>query len=224
LRENDRVGYVPAQKTFNDTEPEKVVRSFEKEEEIKKANKPEETAVKADFKTQDTSKGGMLNSLKAKLTSQTEKLKEKYLNSRQGEGGKRQVAMAALVPILAIVLIIILTQVLSGPSPKGNTTNFSPSSAAASTTNKELSWEVPEPYPLEIRDPMQFGVSDSVKEQPSGLILRGIVYSEDSPSAIIGNQIIKEGETIYGAKVVKINRSSVEFNMDGKTWIQRVQR
>ena len=51
--------------------------------------------------------------------------------------------------------------------------------------------------------------------------LTGILYSDD-PSAIVNGEIVKEGDTINGAKVVKIHRDKVEFEEDGEKWTKRV--
>lgn len=58
---------------------------------------------------------------------------------------------------------------------------------------------------------------------PPQLALNGILYSEDSPSAIVGNKIVKEGDTVNGAKVIKINKDTVEFEKDGRTWTQKLK-
>jgi len=50
----------------------------------------------------------------------------------------------------------------------------------------------------------------------------GILYSEDRPSAVVGNQILYEGDSIRGMKVVKIHKDRVEFERDGKRWEQAV--
>jgi len=41
-------------------------------------------------------------------------------------------------------------------------------------------------------------------------------------STMIDNQVLKEGDTIYGARVVKIYPKKVEFKKDGKCWTQRI--
>lgn len=58
---------------------------------------------------------------------------------------------------------------------------------------------------------------------PNGTALKVILYSEDNPSALIGDKILKEGDTIDGVKVVKINKDSVEFEKDGQQWTQRMK-
>jgi hypothetical protein len=59
--------------------------------------------------------------------------------------------------------------------------------------------------------------------KPENPIVKGILYSADNPAAIIGTQIVHAGDKISGATVVKINKGSVEFEMDGKKWEQNVE-
>ena len=54
------------------------------------------------------------------------------------------------------------------------------------------------------------------------LLVKGILYSEDNPAAIIGILIVHEGDSVYGATVVKIERDSVIFEKNGKKWQQPV--
>lgn len=52
--------------------------------------------------------------------------------------------------------------------------------------------------------------------------LTGIVYSTEQPSsAIIDGRILREGDTIYGATITRINENSVEFSMGDKRWTVR---
>jgi hypothetical protein len=66
----------------------------------------------------------------------------------------------------------------------------------------------------------------SLKEvvvSPKKIAIKGILYSEDNPSALIGETIVAEGDIIDGVKVVKINRDTVEFEKDGEKWTQRAR-
>jgi len=53
--------------------------------------------------------------------------------------------------------------------------------------------------------------------------LKGILYSEDKPSALIGEKIVTEGDIVNGVKVIKINKDTVEFEKDGVKWTQRTK-
>lgn len=56
-----------------------------------------------------------------------------------------------------------------------------------------------------------------------GKPVTGILYSEDKPTIVIGEQMLQEGDIIHGVKVIKIYEDKVEFEKDGKRWIQKVQ-
>jgi len=58
--------------------------------------------------------------------------------------------------------------------------------------------------------------------KPAKGMITGIIYSENSPSALLNSQIIHEGDIIQGIKVVKIRKGAVEFEKDGKKWTQAI--
>ena len=64
-------------------------------------------------------------------------------------------------------------------------------------------------------------IRDIMPIRGKGLI-RGIVSSEDSFTALIDTQAVREGDTIYGVKVVKIYVDKIEFEKDGTQWIQEL--
>jgi type II secretory pathway component PulC len=53
-------------------------------------------------------------------------------------------------------------------------------------------------------------------------LIKGIVYSEGSPSVLIGSQILSEGDTIDGVTVIRIGEDRVEFGRNGWRWTQVV--
>jgi hypothetical protein len=53
-------------------------------------------------------------------------------------------------------------------------------------------------------------------------VVKGILYTIVDSSTMIDNQVLKEGDTIYGTKVIKIYPKKVEFEKDGKQWTQRI--
>jgi len=153
-----------------------------------------------------------------------EKIKARLFTPKPGVSPARQKAMVILVPVLFLTMIFVFTRVLSGPSPKTTgAQSFGPSKAIAAS-NDEIDWQIPEPYPTTLRDPMQFDSVTTTQAGTGRLIVKGIVYSKNNPSAVIGNQIVHEGETVLGATVVKINKDSVELEMNGKRWTQKVRR
>jgi hypothetical protein len=61
------------------------------------------------------------------------------------------------------------------------------------------------------------------KVPPKGLVT-GIVRSEDSSTAVIGTQVVREGETIDGVTIVKIHDDKVEFEKAGQRWTQTLNQ
>ena len=54
------------------------------------------------------------------------------------------------------------------------------------------------------------------------LMVTGILHTDGNSSALIGGRLVKEGDTLYGAKVVRINKTTVEFQKDDRRWKQGV--
>ena len=98
------------------------------------------------------------------------------------------------------------------------------SANVVATSVRKIDWQVPALYPTTLRDPMQFGSATTAGAVLSEIVVKGIVYSKDNPSAVIGTQIVHEGEKISGATIIKINEDNIEFEMNGEKWMQKVGR
>lgn len=116
---------------------------------------------------------------------------------------------------------------------------------SVSDPDTEIVWKMPEPYPTMLRDPMEMPVemADRMKAEAQAktisrigtqttesaidrngiLLVKGILYSDDNPTAVVGTAIVHIGDKILDATVVKINKGSVEFEKDGKRWTQTLQ-
>lgn len=158
-----------------------------------------------------------------------DQIRARVLAPKPGVDPRRQKIVAVLVPVLFVAFIVVFIKVLPGLKGSGPVGVEPTGVIAAAASRSEVSWQVPELYPQTLRDPMQFG-SVTQQTQEDGqegtvgqLVVTGILHSEDHPAALIGTHIVYEGETIAGATVVKINLDSVEFEMDGKRWTERVQ-
>jgi len=178
----------------------------------------------------------------------------KLFGPKEGVSVKRQIFMAILVPILLVVFIIVLMKVLGAPSSKKATWSPEPKPKPATTVTVSLAdtgidWQMPDPYPADLRDPMQLtdemtaqieaeakGKSQTVAvtpgdtgatEQPPGtpqeLLVKGILFSDDNPAAVVGARIAHVGDTVAGATIVKITRTEVEFKKDSESWTQTVE-
>jgi hypothetical protein len=53
-------------------------------------------------------------------------------------------------------------------------------------------------------------------------MVTGIMYNQENPCAIVYGEVVHEGDTIRGYKVVEIRREEVEFEKDGETLAERV--
>jgi hypothetical protein len=152
-----------------------------------------------------------------------EKISAKLFAEKEGVDVKKQKTMAVVIPVLFVVLIFVFSKVLRSPSRGVARPNpAGPSNATAAVDRQQ--WQIPEPYPESLRDVMQFDAEDAVSITRGLVAVRGIVYSEDNSSAVVSNEIVHEGDEIAGATVVKIYKDRVEFEMNGKTWTQKVER
>ncbi len=162
--------------------------------------------------------------------SSWKQITSKLFGGDSGAGGAKQKAMVVMVPLLFIVLVIFVLKggvfgTSANKTEAGDENNAS--SIASADLNNEIDWEVPQAYPTKLRDPMKLGPVVTDKSDSGGLVelvVKSILYSEDNPSAIIGNRIAHEGDRIQDANIIKINKDSVEFEMNGKKWTQKVHR
>jgi hypothetical protein len=155
-----------------------------------------------------------------------EQVKSKLFASRSGVSATKQKVTVIAVPVLFIILIFVFVRAFSSPSRKITGAGTSKLVKAAAAADTKVEWKIPEPYPTTLRDPMQFGpaTTEAGQTDTSGLIVKGIVYSKNNPCAVVCDQIVHEGDKILGVVIVKINENSVEFEVNGKKWTQRVQR
>jgi hypothetical protein len=157
------------------------------------------------------------------------KIESKFFTPRPGVDVKRQKVMAVLIPVMFVILIFAFSWALRTPSRAKATASAPKPSGAIAGSNNKIDWQIPAPYPQTLRDPMrfgsatQFGSATGTQAEAGGLVVKGIVFSGDNSSAIIDNQIVREGEEILGVTVVKINKNSVEFEKNGRSWKQRVR-
>lgn len=54
-------------------------------------------------------------------------------------------------------------------------------------------------------------------------LVSGIVFSNDKPAAVVGTQVLNEGDVKNGVTVVKITKEEVQFEKNGRLWTQKVQ-
>jgi hypothetical protein len=148
---------------------------------------------------------------------------------KPGVNTARQKLMLILVPVLCVIFVLVIINVFRSP-PRKTAKRPDAVKASVKTANSggKINWEIPQPYPENMRDPMQFVQTTSsagtAGTEGNKLAVKGIVYSTDNPSAVIGTQIVHQGDEVSGVTILKINEDSVEFEADGKKWTQKVQR
>ncbi len=161
-----------------------------------------------------------------------QQLKNKLFPEKPGVNNTKQKAMVILMPILFVVMIFMFRQVLSkSPKKTKAATDDDTSVVSPVVTDGEIDWQIPEPIPMEMRDPIK-PVAQAQTITPSTwqtdfnnvkmLSVRGILYSQDKPSAVIGNRIVHLNDKIDGATVVEIGMDYVVFERNGKRWTKKV--
>lgn len=159
-----------------------------------------------------------------------QQIKGKLFKEEPGVNNTRQKVMVILIPILFIIMIFMFRQVLS-KSPQETEGAINDDSQVVKPVNSggEIDWRIPEPIPMTIRDPIKPGTKTVVPDAWQGdsnnletLSVRGILFSTDKPSAVIGNKILHLNDKINGATLVQIDRDFVVFEKDGKRWKKKV--
>ena len=147
-------------------------------------------------------------------------IKNRFFNE---EMDRRQKVMTTSIPLLFVVLFFVLFKVFYTASPKAAMAQTSGPVDTFTSAYEKTNWHVPAPYPESLRDPMQYGSITAAQSDIEGLVVRGIVFSEDKPSAVINGKIVRQGDIVSGATIIKINRNNVEFEFEGKRWTRQVQ-
>lgn len=147
------------------------------------------------------------------------------------DAARRQKKMTLMVGVLSVVFIGVMVVSFGGIGQSSATPAVKDDVPAAAPVSRfdPDSWVFPEPLPAQMRNPLVIPKPQTLPEDPlavtqsAQLAVRGIVHSDIKPTAIIGDQVAVEGQTLYGVTVVKITRDAVEFEKDGNRWTQRVQ-
>jgi len=154
-----------------------------------------------------------------------DRITKKLSTPKPGISNARQKTMVLFVPVLFIVLIVVLVRVITPPVRGTQSVDTKTLPSGNPEARTKIEWKIPEPYPVTLRDPMKVVQVKQVVVGKTGdeLIIKGIIWGEQNPLVIINKQTLKEGDTISGTTVVKINKDSVVLERDGKNWTQSVQ-
>ncbi len=182
-----------------------------------------------------------------------QRIAAKVFAPRPGVSSARRKATVLLVPVLAVVLVVVLAKSLGISSLEAKEPVIPKPTTPVAAVPTGITWQKPEPYPTGLRDPMQLTAEMTTQIGPKAdtgvqakadtltqrqidtgtigpqttavgeLTVKGILFSDDNPSAVVGTRIGHVGDIIAGATIVKINRKSVDFEKDGETWTQTVE-
>ncbi|MHC4617502.1 MAG: hypothetical protein ACYTEQ_07085 [Planctomycetota bacterium] len=209
-----RVGYVPLRPEDSRAEP---AVGPESREAARPPGKP--PSDRRDF-VEDMGRVGRRRS--------RPRVKQKLFVPRSGVSPARQKATTVIFLVLLAAFVLLVLRPFVTPSrDAARPQRRNPvESGGVIGSDIEIDWEVPPVYTAGLRDPMKYDpVSISRAEAAAATqpVVRGIVCSEDEQYAIVGTQIVKEGETVLGAEVVKVREDGVEFEKDGERWVQEVE-
>jgi hypothetical protein len=143
-------------------------------------------------------------------------------DNSQGKSTPKKRPWLRYWPILAVISLVIVTcgvyLVIKYKQPQTISQNYP---ADLSADNKTKTAPISENiektgYDSSLRSSATFA-------QTKGLTITGIICSKDNPSAIVGNQLVHEGDNVSGVTIVKINQESVEFEKNNIRWTQAVK-
>ncbi|MHC4145131.1 MAG: hypothetical protein ACYSUD_10170 [Planctomycetota bacterium] len=164
--------------------------------------------------------------------------KDKLFAPKAGASSARQRASIVMVLVLSILLVVVLARPFgaSRRNPAGPGAAGQPTAGISAKTNAEIGWQRPDVYPAHLRDPMSLdSQGQPVIVKRSNWTVTGITTSEDRSIAsietqtmqdgriVIQTETVEEGDTVLGATIVEISRSTVTFEKDGDTWKQEVR-
>jgi len=172
-----------------------------------------------------------------------QQIKDKLFTPKPGASPAKQKALVIMVPILLVVMVFLLRQFISKAPDKTNGApkDNAPVEVANTGSGIEIDWQVPEPLPAITRDPIKLPGQDEsqnagqdenpgegpnvtvVETNPVAIKVKDIVYSADKPSAFIGSKIAYVGDKVDGVTIVRIERDRVEFEKNGKRWVQKMR-
>ncbi|MHC4168849.1 MAG: hypothetical protein ACYSWQ_18015 [Planctomycetota bacterium] len=122
-------------------------------------------------------------------------------NSEKSEN--RQIMWWAFVLPVLVLVIIIAVHILNAPATTG--------------AEDERSWQ---DDPASSEEPASS--TESPDKSPNEAFVSSIAYNKSHALAFINGQMVPEGAVVDGVTVFKIHQDTVEFEKNGKRWIQRV--
>jgi len=162
-----------------------------------------------------------------------------------GVSGKKEKLKIATIPILFIVLVMVLISVFK--TDTGTKEDKAEEVAkrqteialieSRRTEAEKVSWAAPNVYPARMPDPMKKNrprftrgrreIDVAIEEGDTvydAIEIKSILYSYDSPSIVIGDDILYEGDKVLGVVISKINKENVEFEKEGIKFTKKLMK
>jgi len=188
--------------------------------ESNSALKTSASGISQDGAGPKTKSFGTFSRREGKSASKVVALSQEDIDNEQNGPGRNRL-MIIMVFVLSAVLGVILMRSMgfsfSGGQSNADDAAITQESVGAGGDVK-IDWDIPNPIAASVED---FGAGGMGKS--SNISVRGIIYSRDYKSAIIGKDIVGVGDEVMGAKIISITRSSVEFSKNGVSWKQSVE-
>ena len=125
------------------------------------------------------------------------------IHSQTATVGNRQIKWWALALPIVVLIVIIAAHF--------------PKTPVTTSAEGEKSWVtnpvLPKASILSRRLPDKF---------PNSGLVSGIAYSRSRALALIDDEMLPEGDIVYGVTIIKIHEDKVEFEKNGKRWTQKV--
>jgi hypothetical protein len=157
------------------------------------------------------------------------------LTQRRGHReDKKQKIMMALIPILAIILVVVVSMSFRKPSPAESKAGSSITQPRTIPDSSRIQWTPPALYEANFPDPMRLEASPVIvvkknirgntilSDSEQTLNILGIIYADRSPAVLIGTDIYLEGDVVAGIKIVRILEDKVIVEQGGKQWEQTI--
>ena len=168
---------------------------------------------------------------------------EKKMSPAIRAGTKRRKRLLMLIPILAIIFVILLVRAFPVPQEEQRKTDTPPKAKVGIKKVPQAApivWSRPGLYPDNLRDPMYVPPKlapekTDPKNKVELFVVQSILFGEmkgwtavigireNQNSPVIERYMVREGDTIFDAKVIKISADKVELERNGEHWIISMQ-
>ena len=161
-------------------------------------------------------------------------LRQEDIGSLDGSA-KRKRVMIGLVVLMSIVLALIIirpTGMPFGKVEKPQNTDGFVAGKVEKGSSVPIAWKVPGAIGNDVRDITgSFSEKNELlkpvelpkpAELPQIMVSGIVVYNNNRMSAIIGDELVKVGDVVKGAKVYTITSDSVVFEINGVRWSKTV--